>query len=67
MDVLKNMTYPQIVAAIAKIEASGWNLHRELVGINAWQLRQKRCLCRGNENKRVPINNIEVVQEGFFR
>ena len=31
------------------------------------QLRQKRCLCRGNENKRVPISNVEVVQEGFFR
>ena len=37
MDPSKNMTYPQIVAAIAKIEASSWNLHRELVGINAWQ------------------------------
>jgi predicted nuclease of predicted toxin-antitoxin system len=33
----KNMTYRQIVTAIAKIEASGWDLRRELVGINAWQ------------------------------
>lgn len=36
-DPAKNMTYPQIAAAIGKIEVSGWNLPGEFVGINAWQ------------------------------
>ena len=36
-DAAKNMTYPQIAAAIAKIEASGWDLSGVLVSLNAWQ------------------------------
>ncbi len=33
----KNMTYRQIAAAIGKIDASGWALPGEFVGLNAWQ------------------------------
>lgn len=36
-DASKNMTYPQIAAAIANIEASGWDLSGVLVSINAWR------------------------------
>lgn len=36
-DASKNMSYTQIVAAIAAIEASGWRLHGEFVSINAWR------------------------------
>lgn len=36
-DPAKNMSYPQIAAAVGKIEASGWNLQGEFVSINPWQ------------------------------
>ena len=36
-DPAKNMTYPQIAAAIGKIEASGWRFQGEVISINAWQ------------------------------
>ena len=36
-DPAKNMSYVQIVAAIGKIEASGWNLEGEFVSLNFWR------------------------------
>jgi predicted nuclease of predicted toxin-antitoxin system len=36
-DPAKNMTYPQIAAAIGKIETSGWNFQGQIISINAWQ------------------------------
>ncbi len=36
-DPAKNMSYPQIADAIRNLEASGWNLIGEFVGINPWE------------------------------
>jgi uncharacterized protein with PIN domain len=36
-DPAKNMTYSQVVAAIGKIEASGWDIQNEFVVLNAWR------------------------------
>ena len=33
----KNMTYPQIVAAIGKIDVSGWSFQGEIISINPWR------------------------------
>ena len=36
-DPTKNMTYGEIVAAIGKLESTGWNLSGQLIAINAWR------------------------------
>ena len=36
-DFAKNMSYVQIVTAIDNLDASGWDMQGEIVGINAWQ------------------------------
>lgn len=35
-DLRKNMTFTEIVAALANLTASGWNLAEQFVVLNAW-------------------------------